>query len=151
MIAGAGAGVYATQQVNMKFTSNLNKENFEAGYTDTTNGKLDNHFMNISSKTDDNFDSLNESIDNTSKTLTDLTVVNPEINDSSFVKERREKEKLTGAQRQTRKREAERKEREANETGEETIKRKFVEKGYSVRNKSYAQAAKAAGGKMLEI
>jgi hypothetical protein len=104
--------------------------------------------MNISSKTDDNFDS---SIDNTSKNLADLTFVNPEINDSSFVKERREKEKLTGAERQKRKREAERREREANETGEETIKRKFVEKEYSVRNRSYAQAAKAAGGKMLEI
>ena len=74
------------------------------------------------------------------------------ISNINIIKEK--KTKYSGAaklQYKRQKREEAKKEIERNETGEEKEARLFVEKTYNIRNKSYAQAAKAAGGMMLEV
>jgi hypothetical protein len=90
----------------------------------------------------------------TSLNPSDLTIMNPNdyMTNSEFVQEKRVK--FSGAelrQHKKQRRENERMEALANETVEEANRRKFVESNYNIRNKSYAQAAKAAGGRMLEV
>ena len=173
VLAGAGAGVKVTQQVNMDFTGNLfDKANLKGGLTRTSIGNkneqtsgqtplgnelmeidLEKSIVDIESNSDDDFDTPGKvKSPETSMALGDITYVSKDANDSNFVKEKRVLE--SGAaikKRKKEKRENEKKEMEANETQEEKLRRKFVEQSYSSRNKSYAQAAKAAGGKMLEV
>lgn len=89
----------------------------------------------------------------TSLNPADITVIDPNISITNYdiIKE---KVKYSGAEVKKfkrQKRDEARKELLANETIEEANKRKYVEGEYNIRNKSYAQAAKAAGGRMLEV
>ena len=89
----------------------------------------------------------------TSLNPADLTAIYQDVNISNIglIKE---KQKYSGAEVKKfkrQKRDEARTELLANETTEEAERRKYVETAYNIRNKSYAQAAKAAGGRMLEV
>ena len=115
----------------------------------------ENNLFEIKSLTNDDFSPNKIEFLETSINPVDITVVNPNETLSNFeiIKEKK-KYLYTGAEVRTykkQKRDEARKELEANETSEERQRRLYAEQAYNTRNKSYAQAAKAAGGKMLEV
>lgn len=120
----------------------------EKSLNDSENGFFDS--VNLSN---DDFSPNKIEYFETSMNPADLTIVYPAENISNS-ESFKEKKNYSGAEIRNykkQKREEARRELEANETPEESTRRKHVEKEYNIRNKSYAQAAKAAGGRMLEI
>ena len=125
-----------------------------SSHTDLENilNDSENGFFDSVNKSNDDFSPNKIEYFETSLNPADLTIVNPTGNISNY--ESFKEKNYSGAERRNykkQKREEARREMVANETPEESTRRKHCENEYNVRNKSYAQAAKAAGGRMLEI
>ena len=153
------------EQEALSYTAKDKTNQEVSNHTENDNDlDLENSIIDISNGSHDDFDN-NEEPSFTSFTFEtsvnpmDITCMNPNYKiNVSYVKDAERKKDVgrnfSGAEKlkfKRLKREEERKEKEANETPEETTRRKHVESVYNVRNKSYAQAAKAAGGLMLEV
>lgn len=156
----AASSILKTRNISRAASSilkigNCNKEaSSHTAMNDSFNNSEDS-FFETKSLTNDDFSPNKIEFLETSLNPADITVVDPNemISNSEIVKEKK-KYLYTGAEVRTfkkQKREEARKVLEANETTEEKQKRLYVENAYNTRNKSYAQAAKAAGGKMLEV